>query len=90
MGQGTYHSEQTKKEKRNDHDITLQESLQTDAKVEKSNSSREKEKKRLQKPESSKVGERASKLQGQRAPTKNTEKANAPASTKTKVKLMIV
>uniref|UniRef100_A0A6I8R5D6 RIMS-binding protein 2 n=1 Tax=Xenopus tropicalis TaxID=8364 RepID=A0A6I8R5D6_XENTR len=86
MGQGTYHSEQTKKEKRNDHDLTLQESLQTDTKVEKSNSTREKEKKRPQKPESSKVGERASKLQGQRAPTKNTEKANAPVSTKTKQK----
>ncbi|XP_031758334.1 RIMS-binding protein 2 isoform X16 [Xenopus tropicalis] len=73
-------------EKRNDHDLTLQESLQTDTKVEKSNSTREKEKKRPQKPESSKVGERASKLQGQRAPTKNTEKANAPVSTKTKQK----
>ncbi|XP_041436270.1 RIMS-binding protein 2 isoform X14 [Xenopus laevis] len=86
MGQGTYHSEQIRKEKRNDHGITLQESLQPDTKAEKANSTREKEKKRPQKPESSKVGERASKLQGPRAPTKNTEKANAPASTKTKQK----
>ncbi|XP_075424777.1 RIMS-binding protein 2 isoform X6 [Ascaphus truei] len=84
MGQGTYHSEPTKEEKRKDHD--RQESLQTDTKAEKSSSAREKEKKRLQKPDGSKVGERAARQPIPRSTTKVIEKPNAPVSTKSKQK----
>ncbi|KAM4707113.1 RIMS-binding protein 2 [Discoglossus pictus] len=86
MGQGTYHSEQTQEEKRNDHDITLQQRLQTDTKTEKASITRDKEKKKLHQPDSSKVEKRATRHPSQRTPTKITEKTNAPISTKIKKK----
>ncbi|XP_063310431.1 RIMS-binding protein 2 isoform X14 [Pelobates fuscus] len=72
-------------DKRNDHGLTLQESLQPETKVGKSICTREKEKKKLHKPDSSKVGERT-RAQSQRPTIKVTEKPNAPTSTKVKQK----
>ncbi|XP_053557832.1 RIMS-binding protein 2 isoform X2 [Bombina bombina] len=86
MGQGTYHSEQTQEEKRSDYDTTNQQKLQTNIKAGKYSSTREKEKKKLCKPGSSKVGQCATRQQIQRSQTKINEKPNENLSTKLKKK----
>ncbi|KAM3939917.1 RIMS-binding protein 2 isoform 2-T2 [Leptodactylus fuscus] len=83
MGQGTYHTEETKKEKSNDHAVTLQEDLHTETKAEKTR--RDKDKKKLQKPASSKVASTA-KQPNQKANSKDSEKPNAAKVTKSKQK----
>ncbi|XP_044131575.1 RIMS-binding protein 2 isoform X11 [Bufo gargarizans] len=83
MGQGTYHTEDTKKERSNDHAVTLQEDLHTETKAEKTR--RDKEKKKLQKPASSKVASTA-KQPNQKANSKDSEKPNAAKVTKSKQK----
>uniref|UniRef100_A0A8C5Q547 RIMS-binding protein 2 n=1 Tax=Leptobrachium leishanense TaxID=445787 RepID=A0A8C5Q547_9ANUR len=89
MGQGTYHSETTKEDKRNDHGLAIQENNQPETKAGKSNCPREREKKKLHKSDSSKVGERATRSQSQRPSTKATEKPNAPTSTNIKQKKLL-
>ncbi|XP_069604566.1 uncharacterized protein [Ranitomeya imitator] len=72
MGQGTYHTEEAKKEKSNDHAVTLQEDTKTKAETPR----RDKEKKKWQKPASSKVVSTA-KQPNQKTNTKDSEKPNA-------------
>ncbi|XP_077149416.1 RIMS-binding protein 2 isoform X16 [Ranitomeya variabilis] len=72
MGQGTYHTEEAKKEKSNDHAVTLQEDTKTKAETPR----RDKEKKKWQKPASSKVVSTA-KQPNQNSNTKDPEKLNA-------------
>ncbi|XP_075689326.1 RIMS-binding protein 2 isoform X4 [Rhinoderma darwinii] len=83
MGQGTYHTEEAKKEKSNDHAGTLQEDLHSDTKAD--NPRRDKEKNKLQKPASSKVASTA-KQPNLKANRKETEKLNAAKVTKSKQK----
>ncbi|XP_069817084.1 RIMS-binding protein 2 isoform X10 [Dendropsophus ebraccatus] len=83
MGQGTYHTEEAKKGKSNDHAVTPQEDLHTDTKAEKPR--RDKEKKKLQKPASSKVASTA-KQPNQKNNSKDSEKTNAAKVTKSKPK----
>ncbi|XP_056389417.1 RIMS-binding protein 2 isoform X16 [Hyla sarda] len=83
MGQGTYHTEEAKKERSNDYAVTLQEDLHTDTKAEKQ--TKDKEKKRLQKPASSKVASTA-KQPNQKTNSKVSEKTNAAKVTKSKQK----
>ncbi|XP_040272175.1 RIMS-binding protein 2 isoform X2 [Bufo bufo] len=83
MGQGTYHTEDTKKERSNDHAVTLQEDLHTETKAEKTR--RDKEKKKLQKPANSKVASTA-KQPNQKANSKDSEKPNAAKVPKSRQK----
>ncbi|KAM4052488.1 RIMS-binding protein 2 isoform 10-T12 [Anomaloglossus baeobatrachus] len=83
MGQGTYHTEEAKKEKSNDHAVTLQEDLHTETKAE--TPRRDKEKKKWQKPASSKVVSTA-KQPNQKTNSKDSEKPNAVKATKSKQK----
>ncbi|KAM3939916.1 RIMS-binding protein 2 isoform 1-T1 [Leptodactylus fuscus] len=70
-------------EKSNDHAVTLQEDLHTETKAEKTR--RDKDKKKLQKPASSKVASTA-KQPNQKANSKDSEKPNAAKVTKSKQK----
>ncbi|XP_073532217.1 RIMS-binding protein 2 isoform X8 [Phyllobates terribilis] len=83
MGQGTYHTEEAKKEKSNDHAVTLQEDLHTETKAE--TPRRDKEKKKWQKPASSKVVS-TGKQPNQKTNSKESEKPNAAKATKIKQK----
>ncbi|XP_073484328.1 RIMS-binding protein 2 isoform X18 [Aquarana catesbeiana] len=86
MGQGTYHCEHTKKEKKNNHANTAHEGAQTDTKAAKSG--RDKEKKKLQKPDISKVGCTA-KQSNQKTTSKESEKPNVAKFTKHKDKTKV-
>ncbi|XP_068099679.1 RIMS-binding protein 2 isoform X14 [Hyperolius riggenbachi] len=83
MGQGTYHCEHTQKEKRGNHASTLHEGAQSDTKADKTR--RDKEKKKLQKPDSSKVGS-TSKQPTQKTISKDSENPNAAKISKIKEK----
>ncbi|XP_072000496.1 RIMS-binding protein 2 isoform X18 [Engystomops pustulosus] len=83
MGQGTYHTDDTKKEKSNDHAVTLQGHLHTETKAEKPR--RDKEKKKLQKSSSNQVVS-TSKPPNQKANSKDSEKPNAAKVTKSRQK----
>ncbi|XP_063820707.1 RIMS-binding protein 2 isoform X20 [Pseudophryne corroboree] len=83
MGQGNYYTENPKKEKRNDHAITPRKDLQTDIKAD--TTTRDKEKKKLQKPNSSKVISTA-KQPHQKTISKDSEQPNAAKLTKSKNK----
>ncbi|XP_073413159.1 RIMS-binding protein 2 isoform X11 [Dendrobates tinctorius] len=80
MGQGTYQTEEAKKEKSNDHAVTLQEGTETKAETPR----RDKEKKKWQKPASSKAVS-TTKQPNQRTNSKDSEKPNA-AKAKSKQK----
>ncbi|XP_053327581.1 RIMS-binding protein 2 isoform X2 [Spea bombifrons] len=74
-------------EKRNDHGLPLQENLQPETKAGKTICTRAKEKKKLHKPDSSKVGEQVTpRSQSQRPTAKIIEKPNATTTAKIKNK----
>ncbi|XP_077317927.1 RIMS-binding protein 2 isoform X20 [Lithobates pipiens] len=86
MGQGTYHCEHTKKDKKNNHANAAHEGAQTDTKAAKSG--RDKEKKKLQKPDISKVGCTA-KQPNQKTTSKESGKPNVAKFTKNKDKTKV-
>ncbi|XP_072271839.1 RIMS-binding protein 2 isoform X9 [Pyxicephalus adspersus] len=86
MGQGTYHCEHSKKEKKINHANTVHEGVQTDTKADKPG--RDKEKKKLQKPDISKV-DCTSKQANQKKNSKDSDKPNAANFTKSKAKTKV-